>query len=37
MFKLVEIQEGKDITSAIEDVVGTSVAHIEPNHVRGKF
>ncbi|CAJ0746176.1 15865_t:CDS:2 [Entrophospora sp. SA101] len=32
-----EIQEGKDITSAIENVAGTSVAHIEPNHVRGKF
>ncbi|CAJ0762440.1 1172_t:CDS:1, partial [Entrophospora sp. SA101] len=29
-----EIQEGKDITSAIENVAGTSVAHIEPNRVR---
>ncbi|CAJ0751590.1 15525_t:CDS:2, partial [Entrophospora sp. SA101] len=29
-----EIQEGKDITSAIENVAGTSVAHIEPNCVR---
>ncbi|CAJ0836160.1 11_t:CDS:2, partial [Entrophospora sp. SA101] len=31
-----EIQEGKDITSAIENVAGTSVAHIEPNRVRDK-
>ena len=30
-----EIQEGNDITSAIENTAGTSVAHIELN--RGKF
>ncbi|RHZ48652.1 hypothetical protein Glove_543g12 [Diversispora epigaea] len=31
-----EIQEGNDITLAIQDVAGTSVAHIEPNRNRGK-
>ncbi|CAJ0627836.1 10370_t:CDS:2, partial [Entrophospora sp. SA101] len=30
-----EIQEGNDITFAIENIAGTSVAHIEPNCVKG--
>ncbi|CAJ0841457.1 4742_t:CDS:2, partial [Entrophospora sp. SA101] len=32
----VKIQEGNDITFAIENIAGTSVAHIEPNCVKGK-
>ncbi|PKB98468.1 hypothetical protein RhiirA5_431343, partial [Rhizophagus irregularis] len=29
-----EIQEGSDITSAIKNIAGTSVAHIEPNQIK---
>ncbi|RGB23713.1 hypothetical protein C1646_774113 [Rhizophagus diaphanus] len=29
-----EIQEGSDITSAIKNIAGTSVAHIEPNRIK---
>ncbi|CAB4421316.1 unnamed protein product [Rhizophagus irregularis] len=29
-----EIQEGNDITLAIKNIAGTSVAHIEPNRIK---
>ena len=29
--------EGVDIETAIREIQGTSVAHLEPNRTRGKF
>ena len=29
--------EGADIETAIRDICGTSVAHLEPNRIKGKF
>jgi hypothetical protein len=29
--------EGADIEAAIKDICGTSVAHLEPNRIKGEF